>query len=120
MTLEPTEISPVDAATLTALREDGSLLRELRDLFASEAPEQLERMLAARRQGDANVVAQAAHRLKGTAVTFGAQKMQRLCVELEAAARGGALDGMARTIAALSAECERVKAALDQAVEPAA
>jgi len=115
--VDQTGISAVDAATLTALKEDGSLLRELRDLFASEAPEQLGRMLTAQRQGDATVVAQAAHRLKGTAVTFGAREMQRMCIEVEGAARSGALDGLDRMIQTLGAECDRVKAALDEAID---
>jgi HPt (histidine-containing phosphotransfer) domain-containing protein len=118
--LDDTAVSAVDAASLAALKEDGSLLRELRDLFAVEAPEQVARMLAAQRQADGKAMAQAAHRLKGTATTFGAREMQRICIELEALARSGALDGAEGKIQALSAECDRVKAALDQALEPAA
>ncbi len=118
--MDDTAISAVDAAALAALKEDGSLLRELRDLFAVEAPEQVAKLLAAQRKGDGEAMAQAAHRLKGTATTFGAQKMQRMCMELETLARGGALRGSESKIQALSAECQRVKAALDQALEPAA
>jgi HPt (histidine-containing phosphotransfer) domain-containing protein len=109
--------SAVDSATIMVLQEDGSLLRELTELFACEAPEQLCKMRDAQRQGDSNQVAQAAHRLKGTAVTFGAAEMQRMCIDIEARARGGALDGVDRIIQELGAEVERVKAALDQAIE---
>ncbi len=116
---DDTTLGAVDAATLAALKEDGSLLRELRDLFAVEAPEQVAKLLAAQRQRDGKAMAQAAHRLKGTATTFGAQSMQRLCIELEALARDGGLEGAEGKIQALRAECERVKAALDQALEPA-
>jgi HPt (histidine-containing phosphotransfer) domain-containing protein len=107
----------VDAATIAALREDGSLLRELRDLFANEAPEQIHRMLDGQRRGDADTVRQAAHRLKGTAVTFGAEKMQQMCLEIEGRARSGTLEGVDLTIQQLSTECDRVKLALDQAVD---
>ncbi len=113
-------ISAVDAAALAALKEDGSLLRELRDLFAVEAPEQVARMRDAQRQGDGKAMAQAAHRLKGTATTFGAQQMQGMCIELEKLAQGDTLEGAESKIQALSAECDRVKAALDQALESAA
>jgi HPt (histidine-containing phosphotransfer) domain-containing protein len=109
--------SAVDTDTIVALQEDGSLLRELTDLFATEAPEQLHKMLEAHRRGDSNQVAQAAHRLKGTAVTFGAAQMQRMCIDIEGRARGGALEGIDHMIAELRAECDRVKAALDEAID---
>jgi HPt (histidine-containing phosphotransfer) domain-containing protein len=118
LTLAATDISAVDAATIMALQEDGgSLLRELRDLFCTEAPEQLAKMLEGRRNADAKTVALPAHRLKGTAVTFGAGEMQRLCLEIEQRSRGGAVDGVDHIIQELSAECDRVKLALDQAID---
>jgi len=109
--------SAVDAATIEALAEDGSLLRELRDLFVNEAPEQLHRMDDGHRQGDAKAVALAAHRLKGTAATFGAEEMRRLCMEIEGLARGGSLDGVQSMIQQLGTECDRLRLALDQAIE---
>ncbi len=112
------ESSAVDAATIDALKEDGSLLRELRDLFASEAPEQLGKMTDACRQSDTKALAHAAHRLKGTAVTFGAAEMQRRCIEIEELVKSGAANGIDRMIQELSAECDRVKLALDDAVGP--
>jgi HPt (histidine-containing phosphotransfer) domain-containing protein len=99
------------------LQEDGSLLRELTDLFAREAPEQVQRMVAACRNGDLKTVGQAAHRLKGTAATFGAAEMRRLCIELESLARDGKpLDAADHMIQQLSVECDRVKMALNQAI----
>jgi HPt (histidine-containing phosphotransfer) domain-containing protein len=114
--LAPTDISAVDAETIMALREDGSLLCELRDLFCTEAPDQLDKMRDGYRSADPKAVGLAAHRLKGTAVTFGAGVMQRLCLEIEAQARDGTVEGVDRKIQELSAECDRVKVALDQAV----
>ena len=111
------DISVVDAETIMALQEDGSLLRELRDLFSTEAPEQLGKMLDGHRNGDAKAVALAAHRLKGTAVTFGAGEMQRICIEIEGLARGGGLDGVERMMQELSPEFDRVKLALDEALD---
>lgn len=109
----------IDAATIEALQEEGPLLRELRDLFASEAPEQLSKMLEAFRRGDAPTMAMAAHRLKGSAVTFGAWEMQRRCLEVENLGKSGALAGVDRLIAELVRECERVKSSLDQVVDHA-
>lgn len=116
--MENTQSTAVDAATIDALKEDGSLLRELRDLFASEAPEQLGKMTDAYRQRDIKSLAHAAHRLKGTAVTFGAAEMQRRCIEIEQLAKESALNGVDRMIQELSSECDRVKLALDEAVGP--
>ena len=115
--LVPTGISVVDIETITALQEDGSLLRELTDLFSTEGPEQLAKMLEGLRNADPKAVALAAHRLKGTAVTFGAGEMQRLCLEIEQRSRGGVLEGVGRMIQELSAECDRVKLALDEAID---
>jgi HPt (histidine-containing phosphotransfer) domain-containing protein len=111
-----TQNSPVDAETIETLRADGSLLAELKELFITEAATQLSAMAEGNRQGDAKTVAMAAHRLKGSAVTFGAHEMQRICIELEQVAKSGALSGIEEMMQHLSAECERVKLALDEAV----
>jgi HPt (histidine-containing phosphotransfer) domain-containing protein len=116
VTVEQIDTSAVDTATIMVLQEDGALLRELTDLFACEAPEQLHKMLEGNHQGDTKKVAEAAHRLKGSAVTFGAGQMQRMCIEIEGRARGGSLNGVEPKIRELSAEVERVKAALDRAI----
>ncbi len=112
------ESSVVDADTITALREDGSLLRELRDLFLTEAADQLSKMAEARRQSDGKALAMAAHRLKGSAVTFGAEELRRLCVELEEAAKSGSFGDLEGRIQHVQAECDRVKLALDEALSP--
>jgi HPt (histidine-containing phosphotransfer) domain-containing protein len=110
------EPAALDADTIAALSEDGSLLRELRDLFLTEGPLQLETLAQARGRGDANLVAQAAHRLKGTAVTFGAKDMQQLCLDIEQLAHAGSLPDTQPLIDRLRLECERVRQALDQAL----
>jgi HPt (histidine-containing phosphotransfer) domain-containing protein len=107
----------VDAATIAALQEEGSLLSDLRDLFVAEAAEQLNKMLEAHKQGDAPAIAIAAHRLKGSAVTFGAAEMQRRCLEVENLAKSKSLAGADRLIAELSAECDRVKESLDRVID---
>ncbi len=110
------ESSAVDADTVAMLREDGSLLLELRDLFLTEAADQLSKMSEALRQNDAEALAMAAHRLKGSAVTFGAEELRQLCVELEEAAKSGSFGGIDGMIQQVQAECDRVKLALDEAL----
>ena len=114
------ESSAIDTEMVAALLADGSLLRELTDLFATEAPEQLDLLADAKRRGDAKVVEHAAHRLKGTAVTFGAREMQRLSAAIEELARAGSLNGVEQLVEQLRAESDRVKLALDQAVRDGA
>jgi HPt (histidine-containing phosphotransfer) domain-containing protein len=110
------EYATLDADMIAALREDGSLLCELRDLFLTEAPGQLDTMAQAGDRGDANLVAQAAHRLKGTAVTFGAKDMQQLCLDIEQLAHAGSLTDVEAFIERLRVECDRVRRALDEAL----
>jgi HPt (histidine-containing phosphotransfer) domain-containing protein len=115
--LSNTDRPAIDAATVAALQEDGSLLQELRDLFAAETAEQLARMLQACREGDAKTLAMAAHRLKGSAVTFGAWEMQSRCVNIETLANGGKMDGAEGLIGELASECKRVNSSLDQVID---
>jgi HPt (histidine-containing phosphotransfer) domain-containing protein len=110
------ENAAVDSDTIAALREDGSLLSELRDLFRIEAADQLAAMAQARSNGDAKALAHAAHRLKGSAVTFGARKMQEICIEIEHDANSLVSRGLEGMIEKLRAECERVQLALDAAL----
>jgi two-component system, sensor histidine kinase and response regulator len=106
----------LDADMIAALREDGSLLGELRDLFLTEAPGQLDALAQACSRSDANLIAQTAHRLKGTAVTFGAKDMQQLCLDLEQLASAGSLGEVQALIERLRLECDRVRQALDAAL----
>lgn len=58
--------------------------------------------------GDAQVVARAAHGIKGSAGNIGAKVVYRLATELDARARTGDLDGARERIDAIHAEYERV------------
>ncbi|MGO9057372.1 MAG: Hpt domain-containing protein [Candidatus Binataceae bacterium] len=110
------DAGPLDTDTIGALREDRSLLREIRDLFVTEAPDQLDAMVQACANRDTKLLAQAAHRLKGTAVTFGANGMRQLCLEIEQLGLAGSLHEVEALIERLRAECDRVRHALDEAL----
>ncbi len=60
--------------------------------------------------GDAQVVARAAHGIKGSAGNIGANVVYRLATELDARARTGNLDGARERIEAIHAAYERVAA----------
>jgi HPt (histidine-containing phosphotransfer) domain-containing protein len=62
--------------------------------------------------GDANVVARAAHGIKGSAGTIGANAVYALAMELDARARTGELDGARERVDAIGAAYGRVEEAV--------
>lgn len=62
--------------------------------------------------GDAGVVARAAHGIKGSAGNIGALRVQSLAVDLDERARAGNLDGARERVVAIAAEYDRVAEAV--------
>ena len=62
--------------------------------------------------GDAGVVARAAHGIKGSAGTIGANAVYALATELDARARTGDLDGARERVDAIGAAYARVEEAV--------
>lgn len=62
----------------------GEFARSLIDQFVREAESQIEMLRDARRRLDAPLARATAHSLKGSSLTMGADKLARLCTELEA------------------------------------
>jgi HPt (histidine-containing phosphotransfer) domain-containing protein len=62
--------------------------------------------------GDATLLREASHELKGTAGIFGARSVAELAKSLEMMARAGDLDDAARSLALLEVEIESFKEAL--------
>jgi two-component system sensor histidine kinase/response regulator len=81
---------------------DDEFARELATSFLESAPRCLAAIAEAQRSGDARLLAQEAHGLKGISRTIGADDLAAACVALEEAAR---LGDLART----SAEAERIE-----------
>ncbi|HSX79167.1 MAG TPA: response regulator, partial [Candidatus Saccharimonadia bacterium] len=99
-------------ATLARVKGDREMLREVVQLFFAEAPELLARIQAAIAYGDGPALQRAAHALKGTVMSFGAQTAGETALRLEVMGRGGDL-----TQAALAgAELEREVAHLGHAL----
>jgi len=92
------------------LGEDAPALIEI---FMEDATRLLGEMRAAVEQGEAEKLERAAHALKGSSATLGAEPLSALCQELEAMGRAGALDGAAARLAQAEAEYERVRVALE-------
>jgi HPt (histidine-containing phosphotransfer) domain-containing protein len=103
----------VDVQAVASLREEGDdLLVDLIELFSSEVPRQLIRIRDGLIACDWQVVRIAAHTLKGTASTFGANRMRTLAATIETAAYPEETDKVAPLLDQLVTQCEYVRAAL--------
>jgi two-component system, sensor histidine kinase and response regulator len=115
----------LDPAILAGLRElEGSggpgALDELVDSFLRDAVSRLDALRTAAASGDAETVARAAHRLKGSSANLAALGMSRICADLEQAAAGGGLGGASAALERLRVEFARVRRALHAAFPGAA
>jgi signal transduction histidine kinase/CheY-like chemotaxis protein len=117
----PTESpAPDDEADLLA-RVGGSqsLLQEVVELFLEDGPRLLNAIREALAAGDAAVVYQTAHTLKGAAGNFGGQDVIALAQRLEARAREGDLPIAATVFATLEVEVDRLMGELATTCERA-
>ncbi len=96
---DPTEMAepPVDWDVLAQLQadlgdDDGTIVIEVIEMFLDDAPQQLDRMRQALAAAAAHDLRQAAHTLKSTAASVGAQALAACCGAIEELARDGVLD----------------------------
>jgi HPt (histidine-containing phosphotransfer) domain-containing protein len=104
--------SALDPQTLDELRDsiggDAEFLAELVDEFVADAPRQIASLRAAATSGDGVVARRAAHTLKGTSRTFGAEALAALCQEAETAAASEQFAVVVAAIDSIEAEWARV------------
>jgi CheY-like chemotaxis protein/HPt (histidine-containing phosphotransfer) domain-containing protein len=93
------------------------LLHQLIDLYLADVPERLNVLRQALAQGDAARLAQTAHSLKGSSANIGAQRVARVCLELERCGKANDLSAAAEHLATLEQELERARQALSQMKE---
>lgn len=113
---EPTA-SPVDLEKLRATFTDigaPAVFRELIDVFLRDTPDRLAVLRAAAATGDARRVRSAAHTVKGSCGYLGAQRLVRLCAELEAMAAAGPVAADHPLLAEVETEFGRVRATLER------
>jgi len=91
----------------------GEAASELIGLFLEDTPNLLADLRGAVAQKDAERLQRAAHTLKSSSASFGAMGLSALCRELEVMGRAGTLEGVAKKVAQIEAEYERVKIALE-------
>jgi two-component system sensor histidine kinase/response regulator len=99
-------------AELRQLDESGVLLSTLIAHFLQETPQRLAAMRIALGQGDASGLVEAAHSLKGSSGNLGANRMLRLCSELQAFGCARKLDQVSERLAMLGAEFAAVRTIL--------
>ena len=110
-----TSLNAAVIGDLKALAGDDNpaFLAELANTYLADLPGRLEAIGAAAAAKDAEALRQAAHSLKGSSGNMGAQRLQKLCLLLETAARNGALDEAPGLVADIGREAEATRAALE-------
>jgi two-component system sensor histidine kinase/response regulator len=108
----------LDDAILRSVRElrvpgEPDPLTELIDLFLSDTPPRLGKVLDAFKAGDVDAVERATHGIKGSASNLGAKGLAAACAEVIAIARSGKLPEAAQ-VARILSEFERLKPVLEK------
>jgi histidine phosphotransfer protein HptB len=108
----------LDSEALDELRAcdeggDGSLLRELVNIYFEDTPRRMTLLRQAFHAANTSAIAHEAHTLKGSCGQFGATTLAECFRELERLGREGSLAGVEELLARAEAEYPRVKSALD-------
>jgi HPt (histidine-containing phosphotransfer) domain-containing protein len=105
--------STIDRRAIDDLRAniggDDEFLTELIDEFLADTPLQLASLRQALGAADAEEARRAAHTLKGTSRTFGADALGLLCQEVESSVQAGELGACLARVGDIDAEWSRVR-----------
>ena len=105
--------SPFDrAAALERVDGDRGLLAEIAGIFLTDISAMLHSVKAAQAAGDANALARAAHRIKGSVLTFAAGPSSDAALALEQLGRTGTIARGEPLVRTLELELDRLSAAL--------
>ena len=109
----------LDAMALARLQEldpsgGAGLVARVLAAYAQSLQRQLVNLQSARRDADAQGQRHVAHTLKSSSASVGALKLSALCADIERKLREGPTEGLETQLDELSAEAERVLAALRQ------
>ncbi len=111
---------PIDDAafsqTLEMVGGDMGFLVDLVSEYRTDGASRVADMRTALAAGQAEDLRRAAHTLKGSSASLGANGLAEVCREVEAAARDGDLDGLGPKVDAIAAELDEVVAALETRV----
>ncbi len=101
----------VIAMLKASLSDDGTVIRQLIDLYTKDSPQQLADAAAALAKGDMAAMARAAHSLKSTSASMGATTVSGLARELEDLAKRSDLAQSAAVLERLKLEVNSAIAA---------
>lgn len=111
---------PIDAATFDQTLEmvggDLGFLGELVAEYRTDGAMRVADMRAALAAGDAESLRRAAHTLKGSSASLGANDLADACRVVETAAREGRLDDLGPKVDAIAADLEAALSALDERI----
>jgi CheY-like chemotaxis protein/HPt (histidine-containing phosphotransfer) domain-containing protein len=108
---------PLDLGRLAEIAgDDEGFARELVTLFLEDAAIHLNTLTAAIERGEAEVVGEIAHTLKGSASNVGAEPIRGLAYEMEQHGRNRELSGVESVLAAMRRELERLREAAEEGV----
>jgi HPt (histidine-containing phosphotransfer) domain-containing protein len=89
---------------LSLMDNDGSFLKELVELFSQDSESSLTELQDSLREGDLVNVKKVAHRLKGSALSIGANRLAALANEIELEPEPDHIDGSAARLSSLRNE----------------
>jgi two-component system, sensor histidine kinase and response regulator len=100
------------ALALDRVGGDESLLKELGELFLGECPDLVRELHRSVKDADADGIHKAAHTLKGSLGTLGAEEAMKTAFQMEVYGRHGDINGATRYLHTLIEALERVEADL--------
>lgn len=113
--MSPPAIDPDVIATLRELDpDDDGFFQEVVTTFLANTGPQLETLRQGWADRDARVVERTAHKLKGGCAAMGANRLSRLCAELEELARTAVLPESDASLLEILAEYDRCRAELER------
>lgn len=116
---EAAQSEPVDRQFLWEMvGEDPEFEREVLQEFLDTVPLLLQQIQQALQSGDSKSLASAAHTVKGSSRSVGANFLAEIAFGLEKAGKANQLDEAERLVPALLAEWERVKEYIEQQILP--
>ena len=117
------EEEPVNPRALDALRAlvgpgGNALVRKVVLTYLEDMPAGLQRMQEAAKAGSAEALRKIAHSMKSSSSNVGAERMSRLCKDLETIGRTGSVEGALPLLDDAAGELVRVVSALEAQLAP--
>jgi HPt (histidine-containing phosphotransfer) domain-containing protein len=106
------------AEALDRVDGDRGLLAEIAGIFLADIPAMLEGVTTAHAAGDATALSRAAHRIKGSVLTFAAGPASEVALALEQMGRTGEIAEADTLVPLLKTELDRLSTSLQSLVEP--